>query len=392
MPVLVIGTALWAGCSDGEHAHDPLRIPWHMPAASVGASSGADGPTRPDGAPPSAEEVGSPSFAKAATCLAAGCHEDMGVSGEFHTRVTVGACLECHEPIGNLDDHSFQEVSEEGRVCRTCHPVDVAAGIVHEPYLEGKCLACHDPHGRNLMDLAGHDRVEKTCSTCHEVEPKAVAHGPYRDGDCLECHEPHESAYVALARSPSAELCLSCHDQEMASSRDPRGIADMAGLIGSSEFLHGPIRDGECDGCHVAHGSENADILRKAFPPEFYQSYDESHYALCFGCHDRDLVEQERTTETTNFRHGDRNLHFVHVHREKGRSCRACHALHASNLPFHMRETVPYGIGDWEFPLRYNRTEDGGSCLASCHDAVEYSRSAVPGDAAGPIHAEESEP
>ena len=68
--------------------------------------------------------------------------------------------------------------------------------------------------------------------------------------------------------------------------------------------------------------------LRRPFPERFYASFDIASYGLCFECHEEALVTEERTTELTNFRNGDLNLHFRHVNQEKGRTCRACHDVH----------------------------------------------------------------
>ena len=92
----------------------------------------------------------------------------------------------------------------------------------------------------------------------------------------------------------SANLCVSCHDREFVSTDGSRTVANVGAVIRSSLIKHGPIRDGECNGCHDAHGTVNPHLLHKAFPEEFYQDYDESHYALCFQCHESTLVLEER--------------------------------------------------------------------------------------------------
>ena len=75
----------------------------------------------------------------------------------------------------------------------------------------------------------------------------------------------------------------------------------------------------------------------------------------------------------TGFRDGDQNLHFLHVNRtEKGRTCRACHEAHSSTVPKHLRETVPFG--DWQMPVGYTQTADGGRCAPGCHLPKTYSR------------------
>ena len=79
-------------------------------------------------------------------------------------------------------------------------------------------------------------------------------------------------------------------------------------------------------------------------------------------------------TGLTQFRDGDRNLHYVHVNREKGRTCRACHEVHASKRPAHIREAVPYGSGNWMLEINFEQTPQGGSCTPACHVMRSYTR------------------
>jgi predicted CXXCH cytochrome family protein len=195
-------------------------------------------------------------------------------------------------------------------------------------------------------------------------------HGPYAAGECLACHEPHQSEFKALARAQSADLCLGCHDRPIEVAAGGRVVANIGAVLESSSFKHGPIREGRCDGCHWAHASPNANLLHQNFPPDFYQDYSESHYALCFQCHSSRIVLEERTLTLTRFRDGDRNLHFLHVTQEKGWSCRACHEVHASNRPFHIRESVRFG--GWELPVDYQKTDTGGTCRSGCHKEASY--------------------
>ena len=99
----------------------------------------------------------------------------------------------------------------------------------------------------------------------------------------------------------------------------------------------------------------------------------ESDYKLCFTCHSEDLVLTKETHDLTNFRNGDLNLHYLHVNKSRrGRTCRSCHATHASNLPNHIRKSVPYGM--WELPIQFEKTETGGGCKPGCHLSFTYNR------------------
>src|SRR4029077_11440472 len=106
---------------------------------------------------------------------------------------------------------------------------------------------------------------------------------------------------------------------------------------------HGPVKDGNCSGCHNVHGSDYTRLLAKPYPETFYAKSDPENFALCFTCHDKKLVETKEAAGLTGFRNGTQHLHFVHVKKEKGRTCRACHETHASPSPVLLRTSVPYG-------------------------------------------------
>ena len=83
----------------------------------------------------------------------------------------------------------------------------------------------------------------------------------------------------------------------------------------------------------------------------------------------------ERTRTLTKFRDGNQNLHFLHVNKDKrGRTCRACHDLHASPEPLHIRERVQFG--NWLMPIHFEKNETGGSCHPGCHAIEKYDRDA----------------
>jgi predicted CXXCH cytochrome family protein len=138
---------------------------------------------------------------------------------------------------------------------------------------------------------------------------------------------------------------------------------------------HEAIRKDGCAGCHQPHGSANFRLLKAAFPPKFYANFDLDEYALCYSCHEDLAATVKRTRTLTNFRDGNRNLHYLHVNKaRRGRTCRACHELHASPDPLHIRERVQYGT--WLMPIHFEKNETGGSCHPGCHAIKPYDRDA----------------
>ena len=128
-------------------------------------------------------------------------------------------------------------------------------------------------------------------------------------------------------------------------------------------------------GQHEIHGGGHRRLLTNEYPSDIYYPFSESSYALCFSCHDRQLVMLANTSTATSFRNGDTNLHFVHVNRDKkGRSCKVCHDAHAASRDKHIREEVPFGPAGWKLPIKYESLPDGGRCSTGCHSPYEYNR------------------
>ncbi len=60
----------------------------------------------------------------------------------------------------------------------------------------------------------------------------------------------------------------------------------------------------------------------------------------------------------------------------KGRSCKACHEMHAGPQANHIREKVPFGSAGWMLPIEYTKYKDGGKCVVGCHAPKTYKRTA----------------
>ncbi|MBX3727602.1 MAG: cytochrome C [Candidatus Sumerlaeia bacterium] len=310
----------------------------------------------------------------AASCTM--CHDSVtrGMT-HLHGPVAVGECLVCHEP--HQSNHKGLLIDARPQLCMGCH-IDVAheierAVVVHQP-VEMECAGCHNPHGGTAAFFHPAEGPD-LCRSCHggfleEAMQAPFPHGAMTEGKaCQNCHAPHASAQQGLLGTDTMDLCLSCHSSEI---RHARGtIPNIAAQLSSATFLHGPISERNCVACHKAHGSDVASILTKPFPREFYAPYKEGAYDMCFECHDNTLVLNERST-ATQFRDGDRNLHFLHVNREKGRTCRACHSEHASVQPHHVRTEVPFGR--WMMKVQFTKTETGGTCETGCHIPYGYDR------------------
>ncbi len=310
--------------------------------------------------------------------LCAECHDEVtDEPSHLHGPVAAGECTSCHNP--HATEHPSLLFAEAKDICAKCH-VDLLARIakgtfVHEPVRED-CLVCHNPHGGETR-MVLNSTVPELCVDCHDevgeaIEDATVPHQAVTIGrTCLNCHDPHASGFDHGLRLASMDVCLGCHNEPLGKGK--RTLANIQSELEKGSRHHGPIGQKDCTACHMPHGGEHFRLLIGEYPVRFYAPFDEDRYALCFDCHDVELLEDEETDEATGFRNGERNLHFLHVNRAiKGRTCRACHEPHAGTKSKMIADSVPFG--DWDIPINFVQTETGGSCAPGCHRSYGYDR------------------
>ena len=337
-------------------------------------------------------------------CLS--CHEGVLAGGEHrHGPLHEGRCTDCHTAHGG--EHARLLLKPGRAMCLSCHEEvgDHLSGAAHaHKPLEGDCLQCHTAH-TSAFAMQLKQGPKDLCISCHEEVGKHAMgasnpHSAVLEGQaCLNCHQPHASSHAHLTKDDSVGACLACHrdpDAPKAASaaEPPRPVfrSDLAKLRPAEpetrarpaspvrEFkgglaglhMHAPVAEGECSACHDVHGGERAVLLKGAYSAEFYQPFSEKAFELCFQCHDPKLVTTREAAGETNFRDGARNLHYLHVNQEQGRSCRVCHTVHGSTHGSQIRETAAFG--NWELPITFVKTESGGSCAVGCHKEYSYDR------------------
>jgi predicted CXXCH cytochrome family protein len=346
-------------------------------------------------------------LAQALPELCSTCHDPFGKKADVHPPVKDGDCTTCHDP--HASDEAKLLTSPVKDLCETCHSDHVEFKVLHGPVSAGDCTACHNPHESDIKPLLV-KQAPDLCFDCHgdiqDVLKKKDVH-PAIDAGCTTCHNPHGSAHPKLLSDEGQALCFQCHDtiaetvQKAAvphaaltsangctSCHSPHASDNEKLLLNPQKQtclschknvvtknmtqLHGPINDGKCTACHVPHGGQYRKLLMQDFPQDPYVPYTDTAFALCFSCHNRDLLQYPDTSFATNFRDGDRNLHYLHVNRQKGRSCRMCHAIHGSAGPKLVAESVAFG--KWNLPLKFVKTETGGGCSPGCHRPAAYDR------------------
>lgn len=280
---------------------------------------------------------------------------------------------------GTAADAVEQKSGFDSDSCLSCHEEIIDMETVHEPASdEAECTVCHEPSGKKDHSFDSAYEGADLCFQCHSPEDfeGESLHTPAMDGDCLACHTPHSSDNEALLSAPLADLCFNCHEPSGDDSRIGGGSAGRKnGDIETRRFTHEPFSNGDCMECHFPHAGENSRLLTHSYPGQLYFPYGEDAYEICFKCHPdiKDSLTEPGDASGTEFRNGDLNLHFVHVNKKKGRSCRICHQHHESTNRQLIRQTLPFGKKLLD--MGYVQTKTGGTCSAPCHFKVTYDRS-----------------
>jgi len=306
------------------------------------------------------------------------CHSRLISKKIIHGPVANG-CENCHKQNANqhpLEDvEGFSLIAQVPELCFGCHDIKKTDEHIHPPFAEGSCLDCHEVHSSNEPFFVS-IKAPGLCYSCHSdlndtIKSSAVVHQAVTvEKSCLNCHSPHLSPEKKMLLTDQQSLCLSCHDKTIAVGT--RTIPNMKQLIEKSKYVHGAIENNGCSFCHSPHASQKANLLKKAFPSGNYAPGKKENYPLCFSCHETEIITEPVTTEATGFRNGDKNLHYLHVVAEKGRSCSNCHNFHASNNLYLIADKTKFG--NWDMPIKYTRIEKGGSCSPGCHTEKTYKK------------------
>lgn len=354
------------------------------------------------------------------------CHEAKGKKKVVHVPVKDGECTGCHQPHGASGRNLLNLSDDQTDLCMGCHDrTMMTQKFMHGPVAVGSCTECHDPHeASEKMLLKG--TVRSLCLKCHadfqkSLKEAPVSHPPVKDGPCTSCHNPHGTAYNFFVKKKLPDLCTECHvkiGKHLAAVKVPHKpvteeggcsnchsahFAQAKGLLPFDEmttcltchgkdnlgtpplrnikkelagknFLHGPVKKGECKACHNPHGSDHFRMLKGSYPSNMYAPYQEGIYGACLECHDKNLLRFADTTVYTRFRNGNRNLHYVHVViNRKGRTCRTCHEPHASTGEKLINKEGAR-FGEWKIPINFKMNSTGGSCAPGCHRELKYDR------------------
>jgi predicted CXXCH cytochrome family protein len=271
------------------------------------------------------------------------------------------------------------QTETDKKTCKDCHAALIEQKVVHAIAADD-CESCHTAnenehpkHGVKGFDLA--EKVPALCYMCHDmqstIESARAVHKVVNDAKgCLNCHSAHASDNEKLLTKTGKDLCLSCHNKTI--NTEGNSLANIGQLLKKGNRVHGAIEGDGCTVCHNPHSSENQLLLTGAFPADQYTKASVENFELCFNCHDLELLTTETTTTATQFRNGEQNLHYLHIHGEKGRNCNVCHNVHGSAFAHLINDKVKFG--SWDMPIQYQHEENGGSCNTGCHAKKKYVR------------------
>ncbi len=301
-----------------------------------------------------------------------------GAVTSSHGPFESGDCSLCHQ--GKDAKSPGPAITPVNKVCFACHEDMqelMTKGRYKHKIAEENCTNCHNPHNSPNHKLL-HAQAPGLCTDCHGSVKKAMAsavkHEAVTSGSgCANCHSPHASNVEHMLLRLPFDQCIGCHNKDTVLDSAGKPLTNYKKLLEENPVHHAPVAGKDCSSCHQPHGSDNFRLLVAPYPAQFYAPFDVANYALCFTCHDDKMVTAAETTTATRFRDGNRNLHYLHVNQSsRGRTCRACHEVHAAKQQFQIRDGVPYGPKGWMLKVNFKANPDGGTCDKTCHTAKSY--------------------
>lgn len=296
-----------------------------------------------------------------------------------HAPFEMGECSVCHQ--GSDPKNPGPINGEVNAQCLQCHE-QIGEIMASRKFVHGaakqKCTLCHNPHNAGERMLL-HVDYAGMCINCHQDIGKIATESPVKhaaitdEKACGNCHNPHATDVEKLLLALPYDLCVGCHSKDDMKDDAGKVLTNFTALLKKNPVHHAPVEGKDCSACHMTHGGPNFRLLVEAYPEKFYAPYDPANYALCYKCHNDQIMAKPETTTLTAFRDGSRNLHYLHVHKDtNGRTCRACHEVHAAEQPHQIRDGVPYGKSGWVLKINYEQKHDGGLCAKTCHTAKGY--------------------
>ncbi len=355
---------------------------------------------------------------RGALCLA--CHNMNGWDGSIHKSSTAVWNGLSSSPWQHT---SWNNVSDNA--CENCHTPHNAAGkkrLLNSSTEEGNCIPCHNGNvaQKNIVNefnkvslhpiynyTGAHDPAENTvvssnrhveCSDCHNSHAVSnVAGGPV-SGSLTAVKGVNAQGSPVSAVNYEYELCFRCHADSNYAARNyvNRQFAENntrlefapanqsyhplqnIGKNANVPSLISPLTTSsiiKCSDCHNnnngpgnsgtgprgPHGSAYSPLLERNLSFADNQSESLSAYALCYKCHDRNSILQDRSF----------SKHHLHITDERT-PCTACHDSHGvRNAPglINFDRNIVSANSSGQISYSSNGTFHG-SCSLTCHGKV----------------------
>ena len=142
------------------------------------------------------------------------------------------------------------------------------------------------------------------CLSCHatfaERLKSAYVHTPLKQGECIGCHSPHTSSHGTLLAADAEKICYTCHGEV---------------IPATAKSSHKVVAEGGCIKCHDPHAAANRSNLKLA------------GNQLCLQCH-KELAEAIDKAKRK--------------HKPVTAGCLSCHEPHGSaTAPSLLKKDVP---------------------------------------------------
>jgi predicted CXXCH cytochrome family protein len=345
------------------------------------------------------------------TAAWSGFGEDPWPGSEFST-VAQNGCLSCHTPHSAAHPQRLLRRDPEEQVCLACHSGEVAATDVDAQLRKisshpvEETSGVHDPR-ENLFRMDRH----VACADCHNPHAvtSAPSEPPFVPGAQLHVRGLDFGGVPVQDAEFAYEVCLKCHGTLEAPSPRVVRIDHVTNVrlethpgnpsyhpvtaVGTNPLVQTlippltPASQIYCHDCHNTdeadlpgpttpigpHGSLNEPVLRAAYPLVDFVPESPATYALCYTCHDRELLFDE-----VRFRH---DKHVI----EQNAPCAACHDPHGSITSPHLINFLRFDAAGTEVVrpsintglLQFEDLEpERGRCFLNCHgfehDPKEY--------------------
>ncbi len=315
------------------------------------------------------------------------------------------ACLPCHadageKPLGSDLRKAYAHVTPnrgrhdaaEGPAAEDSRRLpEVSRGAARHV----TCVDCHDPHSSTPLPSVAPAAPGALAGVWGiDLDGQRVAAVRYEYEVCLKCHgdsvnQPQRTSPGAFSRVRRADpdVNLRLVFGRDAASAHPVAFAGRSARVPS---LRPPYSAGSfifCTDCHASdggpgaggrgargpHGSVYPFLLERQYLTDDFTPEGPASYALCYKCHDREVLLSDRTAAEGG---STFPLHRRHV-LDRSTPCSACHAAHGVSAlagnPRNNAHLVSFDLaiakaGGAGAP-RYETSGFGhGSCTLTCHD------------------------